>query len=133
MWTSTRKTIAVYILLAVWVTACRPPITIVTPEGRKAYTANEIVIRVNRLMDTAIQADATGNLPVATARVLIRFCVRADEVLQRVPNGWGATVWTLWQVVKADPLVAPYLTNQYIALVVSSLDIALIIFAQGGQ
>lgn len=101
-----------------------------TPEGQKAYTADQIVVRVNRLMDTAIDAEAAKALPTATTRVIVRFCVEADKTLAQLPAGWGPTLYTAWHQVKEDPLVKPYLLqNQYIATAASVIDLALAMFA----
>lgn len=77
------------------------PVTVQTPAGRTAYTADQIALRVNELENAAIQANATGALPVATTRTLVEFAVSADQTLAATPTGWLATVTTAWNAAKA--------------------------------
>jgi hypothetical protein len=105
---------------------------IVTPQGQTAYTADQIVIRVNELQAAAIQAEANGGLPTNTTRVIVQFCVSADKTLAATPSGWGATVAKAWNEAKANPALKPYLTNGYISAAVALVDGVLAAFQPGG-
>ena len=120
-------------LLLVGLAGCAPKnAPIVTPQGQTAYTADQIVIRVNELQATAIQAEANGGLPTNTTRVIVQFCVSADKTLAATPSGWGVTVAKAWDEAKANPALKPYLSNGYIAAAVALVDGVLAAFPPGG-
>jgi hypothetical protein len=99
-----------------------------SPADTKIYTADQVVVRVNRLMETAISAEAQG-LPRNTVRRIVTFCVEADQTLAAVPDGWGPTVWRAWSLAKDDPDLKPYLQNIYISAMASLVDVALAYYA----
>lgn len=108
--------------------ACAPPSTIVTPQGKIAYTADQIATRVGELEQAAIQAnttkDATGKPGIAdsTAVPLVQFCVSAEKTLKATPAGWQATVTTAWTQAKA---AIPAADAQKLAVVIQSVDVVL--------
>jgi hypothetical protein len=112
-----------FLLIPILLLACHPPAGVVTEPGKTAFTANEVVLRVNRVMDLAIQLEADKTMPTATAKVIISFCVDADRVLAETPAGWKATVKASWTATKANPIVAPYLAKMTTA--VKALDAVL--------
>ena len=88
-------------------TACHPPITIVTPAGKAAYTADQIVLRVNELGKAAIAANAQGALDVQTTRIIVQFAEAADKILKALPLGWQATLAAAWKEAKQQlPMTA---------------------------
>ena len=95
--------------------ACVPPASIQTPAGSVAYTADQIVTRVNELQNAAIQANAAGALPQATTRLIVQFAVAADTTLATTPLGWQQTIQTAWKAVKAQ-LPANLNTNVGVAV-----------------
>lgn len=109
-------------------TACHAPVTITTPAGKTAYTADQIVVRVNELGQAAIAAEAGKALPTTTARTIIQFCSAADKILAATPTGWQAAVATAWLQTKAT--IGP-VTNPAVAAAMGAVDVALA--ALGGQ
>lgn len=109
-------------VLALLLSACHPPPTIVTPAGRTAYTADQITLRVNELEQAAITANRTGGLALAPTRTLVEFCVVADQTLAATPAGWPVTLATAWTVakIKLPPNLSPVLTAA-----MSALDVVL--------
>ena len=79
--------------------ACAPK-SIQTPQGQAAYTADQIVIRLNELQNAAIQANGAGALSEDVTRKIVTFVVAADQTSQSAPLGWRATVTTGWQQLK---------------------------------
>lgn len=116
------------LLLLPMLWGCTPKPVNLTPEAGKAWTADQVVIRVNRLMDAAISAESQG-LPRNTVRRIVTFCVEADQTLAAVPDGWGPTVLAAWTQAKADPDLKPYLANLYISAAVALVDAALQYYA----
>ncbi len=104
---------------------CTPPPTIVTPQGKTAYTADQIAIRVNELEAAAIQANATGGLPVATTRIVVKFTVSADKILKDVPSGWQTAVATAWTQTKQQ---LAGVTNPNVVAAISAVDLVLAAF-----
>lgn len=98
--------------------ACTPPPTIVTPQGKVAYTADQVAVRVNELQNAAIQANTQGGLDIATTRLIVKFCVAADQTLQTTPSGWQATLKASFA---AFSKTLPATMNPNVQLLVTSL------------
>ncbi len=82
--------------------ACHAPVTVVTPEGKAAYTANEILTRVDRLQDAAIAAQRSGALATDTARASVSTTVNLAELADAATQGWLATARQAWAQAKAE-------------------------------
>ena len=100
-------------------TACHPPTTIVTPQGQIAYSADQLVTRIDELQNAAIQANTSGNLSTASTRILVQFAGSADAVLAATPSGWPTTVRTLWTTAKGNLGTQ---TNPLIVALMSAVD-----------
>jgi hypothetical protein len=103
--------------------ACPPrPVTIVTPQGQAAYTADQVAVRISELQNAAIAANASGNLPTGTTRTIVQFCVTAAPTLASVPAGWNATLQAAWAAAKAQ---IPPVTNPAIVAAMAAVDVVL--------
>ena len=102
--------------------ACHAPVTVTTPQGKAAYTADQIVVRVNELQRAAVSAEAGHALDTATTRTIVEFCVSADKTLAATPNGWQATVGTAWVEAKKK---LPLITNQAVMAAIGAVDVVL--------
>jgi hypothetical protein len=118
---------APFVLLLVLV-ACAP-VSIQTPQGKQAYTADQIVIRLNELQNAAIQANSlmdpkTGlpGLPTPTTRIIVQFVVSSDKTLKDLPAGWQQTVATAWAETKRQ---LPIITNPAVSVAIGSVDVVL--------
>lgn len=103
------------------------PPTITTPAGQRAYKADQIDIRVNELQNAAIQAEATGGLPTATARIIIQFTTAANKTLHDTPAGWPQTLQTAWTQTKQAVGVV---TNPAVAAAMGAVDAVLAVEVQ---
>jgi hypothetical protein len=120
------KVLIPFVLATCLFSGCAKAPPTLSPEASKQYDATQIAVRVNRLMDAAIEAEANQSLPTATARIIVRFCVTADTTIAQYPAGYGPMVATAWKALKVDPLVAPLLMkNQYTATAATLVDLAL--------
>lgn len=108
--------------LAVTQEACTAPVTVQTPAGKTAYTADQIVVRVNELQNAAIKANATGGLDTTTTRTIVQFAVSADKVLAVTPAGWQQTVGQAWKETKTK---LPVIANPTITAVIQAVDVVL--------
>ena len=99
---------AILVLVALLASGCvHRPVTIVTPAGKAAFTADQIVLRVNELGRTAIAANAAGALDLKTTRIIVDFAEAADVTLKALPQGWQATLAAAWAQTKDKlPLTA---------------------------
>lgn len=88
------------VLMLSGLSACAHP-TFQSPVGQKAYTADQIVVRVNELENAAIAANTSKALSDDATRPIVEFCVAADKTLAATPNGWQATLETAWTAAKA--------------------------------
>ncbi len=117
------------LLLALVLTAspilagCRSvPATVVTPAGKAAYAADQVVVRVNELMNAAIAAQAQGALPLAAARPIVKWTIAADQTLAAVPAGWPDTLRAGWIATKQQ---LPAITNPAILAAMGAVDLVL--------
>ncbi len=124
------KALVLVLALSLLPTACAPPPTVVTQAGKTAYTADQVVVRVNELMNAAIAANAAVPpvLTTAATRTIVQFCVAADKTLAQAPAGWPQTVGTAWAQTKAR---LPVITNPAISAAINAVDVVLA--ATGGN
>lgn len=108
--------------LLLTVPACHAPVTITTPQGQAAYTADQIGQRVNELENSAISAQGNGSLDLATAKLIVNFCVSADKTLAQAPAGWQAIVGKAWSELKTK---LPPQSNPLVQTAISAVDAAL--------
>lgn len=77
-----------------------------TPQAAAAFKADAVVIRVNELQATVIEACGPaaecqpGSLPTATARAIVAGLIDLRTVLRSTPMGWQATVKASWAQLK---------------------------------
>lgn len=107
---------------------CAKKTTGATPTAEAAIVADSIVIRVNELQATVIQACGSGptcqpnSLSTMLARDLVQTCIELRTTLKAVPAGWQATVKTAWQ--QARPRFAG-VTNSAILVALAAVDAAM--------
>ncbi len=116
-----RRKVFVVVLLSLVLTACHAPKTVVTPQGKAAYAADQVVIRVNELGKAAIVAESGGGLSHATTAIIVDFCLDADKTLAKVPEGWRKTVLEAWTAAKKR-IPAADLQNPAIAALITTLE-----------
>lgn len=93
-----------FALTLLWLTiavACARPASIETPEGKRAYDANEVVKRINEFQAATIAAADAKQLDVAVSRKWVEWCVQARGVMKEAPVGWDAVLRKLW----GDPAI----------------------------
>ena len=93
-------TFALALLSPVALTQCATPVSVQTPAGKTAYTADQIVKRVDELQNATIQANQSKAIPDATAVMIVKFCVSAAQTLKATPAGWQQTVIVAWGELK---------------------------------
>lgn len=107
---------------------CAGKVTGATPIATAALQADAIVIRVNELQATVIQACGAAptcqpnSLPTPLARDLVQTCIDLRTTLKAVPAGWQATVKAAW--AQARPRFAG-VTNVAILAALSAVDITI--------
>lgn len=110
----------IVVLLVALVAACAPPPSIQTPEGKKVWSANEVVIRINEFQEAVITAYDLGGLPKDTAEPLVTWTVRSLRTIQKLPDGWLQVVAQGWREVRHlvpdDPKLAPLVLVLNLAL-----------------
>lgn len=111
-------------LLLATVPACvhPPPPTLTTIEGKRAYVADQISLRVNELQNVTIEAQGTNQISLDTARLIVQFCVDANYTLKSAPVGWQATLKTLWAKTKPNVIAIP---NPAIKAALNTVDVML--------
>lgn len=83
-------------------TGCQRPVSVVTPAGAAAFTANEVLTRVERLQDAVIAANKNGSLPTETARRVVFVTVNLAELADAATQGWQATARQAWTQAKTE-------------------------------
>lgn len=106
-------------LLALPLASCARPVTITTPQGQAAYTADQIVVRINELQNTAIAANQQQQLGTDATRTIVQFCVGADATLAQTPAGWQTTLITAWGQLRA---ALPPISNPAVAAALATVD-----------
>lgn len=104
-------------LLVLTLAGCAPK-TITTAPGQIAFTADQVVVRVNELQNAAIQANTNKALDDATTRVIVNWAIAADTTLKTTPSGWQATLKSGWLAVKPQIPV----NNPTLAITVGAVD-----------
>jgi hypothetical protein len=116
---------SVIFILALFVISCYPPNVTVEPDARAAYTADQVVIRINRLQNVAIEAQKGGALSTDDTRIIVEFALSANTTLKSVPDGWQKTVMVAWQETKKK---LSMVANQSVLAAMDSVDIILATF-----
>lgn len=103
--------------------ACTAPVTVITPQGKIAYTADQIVVRVNELQNAAIQANTTNGLDTNSTRTIVQFCLAANGLLRSTPSGWQQTLQVAWMDAKVK---LAGVKNQTVLTAMSLVDAVLL-------
>lgn len=106
---------------AVTLHACTRPVTIVTPEGQRAYAADQIVLRVGELQNVAIQMNTSGILDINTTRTIMNWSINAATILKTLPSGWRLTLQQSWIVAKMEI----HTTNSAVQSAMAAIDAVL--------
>jgi hypothetical protein len=111
------------------IVACHAPVTIVTPQGQAAYTADQLVLDVTALGQTAINLNAqTGalHLSVADTKLVRDFTLSAGATANTYASGQGtlATVVTGLQTLTKQ-LSADAKANSTLSKALSAIQIGL--------
>lgn len=89
------------LVLALILSACASaPPTIKTTAGKRAYTANEVALRVVEFQRVVIDSSDKQLIPVPVAREIVQWCQTVFTALEAAPQGWQAMVKSSWQQVK---------------------------------
>ncbi len=97
-----------YIILSLifCLSACSHNVTSDTARGTAALRADAVVIRINEVQAAVIQACGPGpecapnTIPTNAAREIVKACIDLRTAARSVPDGWQATVKTLWATAK---------------------------------
>jgi hypothetical protein len=99
---SLRRNLSIIIILSCVALACAPKN--IPPELKPAYTANEVLLRVQELQNTVISLyDSTPRgISKVSADLIVRFTVSTATILQNSPAGWKETVQASWSALKSQ-------------------------------
>lgn len=97
------------IILLVVVAACSPK-SITTEPGKRAYTANEVVLRLGEFQDVVIDSQKAGRISTETSREIVTWLsgdisttpprIGVFETLKQAPNGWPTTLFAGYQIIR---------------------------------
>lgn len=107
--------------------ACIQPPPNLTPQAQVAFSADQVVQRVNELENAVIQANSSGALSTNATRVIVEFCVTSDQTLKSAPVGWQATITTAWNSLKAQSDF-PKNPSPSLAAIIGTFDAAITSF-----
>lgn len=119
---------ALLILAVALLAACVPPPSLQTPEGRAAWSANQLLLRVGELQGAAIEANAVNGadgkplLAEGTTRRIDQVCRAIAESVKAHPSGWQHQVAVLYADLKAT--MKPEEMARF-AIIISSIDIVI--------
>jgi hypothetical protein len=92
-----RHAIIVWTALAVaccLVAACAAPITIVTPEGKKAWNADQAVLRIGEFQQAAIDANRAKAISDSTEVLILHATIGTAKILGAVNSDWRTVAKT---------------------------------------
>ncbi len=97
--------VSVFAVGAVSTGCVKRPSSIVTPQGKAAFAADQVVIRLAEVQNAVIVAatpDATGKVGIAkpTANLIVSWIVDTLKVIKQTPNGWLAASTAAWNAAK---------------------------------
>ncbi len=101
-----RILLALALALAILPGCASKKLTPETPVAAAALKADAVVIRVNELQASVIEACGPApecqpnSIPTATAREAVKAMIDIRTVLRTTPAGWQATVKSTWAQVK---------------------------------
>jgi hypothetical protein len=113
------------VLTGATLSGCAGKVVGATPTATAALKADAVVIRVNELQGTVIQACGPapqcqpGSLSTSLARDIVQVCIDLRTTLKAVPVGWQATARAAW--AQARPRFAA-VTNPAILAALSAVD-----------
>jgi hypothetical protein len=113
---------SVILVVALAFIACHAPVTIVTPQGKAAWQADQILKRVEELQNAAISANAAGAFPLPATKVINNYAMDAAYICKAAPQGWQEMLKKGWELTKADVNLKPYLNDPIIRVTVSVID-----------
>jgi hypothetical protein len=99
-----KRALSLAIIISLFV-ACAPKN--LPPELKPAYTANEILIRIQELQKTTIGLyDATPRaISKERADLIVKFTIVAAEATQKSLQGWQQTIKSAWAQLNQQLLV----------------------------
>ncbi len=77
-----------------------PPPTLQSPQAKAAWTADQVLTRVEELQNTAIDLNLTGKLSDATADAIVTWTGTSARSLKKAPQGWVAALGPTWATLK---------------------------------
>lgn len=122
----TLRTALVVALLTSVVACVHAPASITTPQGKAAFAADQVVVRLAEVQNAVIVAatpDATGKVGIAkpTADVIVGWTVATLKVIKQTPNGWQATALQAWTQAKLRIPAASLASVQGYVLAIDTL------------
>jgi len=110
----------ILLFVALVVTACKPtPVLVITEAGKEAWTADQVLERVERLQNAAIALHKAGELPTDTARAIVFATVQIAEFADAAQQDWRAMVRQAWVQARTD---IPVLNEERFKVYVSAID-----------
>jgi hypothetical protein len=110
---------SILLFVVLVVTACTPPSGVVTEPGREAFSADQVLERVERLQNAAIAAHKAGQLPTDTARAIVFATVQIAEFADAAQKDWRAMVRQAWVQARTE---IPVLKEERFKLYVVAID-----------
>lgn len=106
------RTLAFVAVLAL--PACHAPVTITTPQGKAAYTADQAVNQIGLFQQAVIDASDAGQVKTTDAHTIVQWTTAALTTLKHTPSGWRASLSAGWpqirSIVATYPAIAPYVS-----------------------
>ncbi len=99
-----RKSLIPVLLLSLSLSSCATATNApqLTPVARNAYNLTQLVDAIGILQTTAENSVPNGVLKLATARLIVQFCVDANTTIGAMPNNWYTVVKTAYGSIKSQ-------------------------------
>lgn len=100
------------LLLLVAGPACTHYVPVIaSPAAKQAYAADQVVTRIEELQTVVIDLALSNQIPMPTARIIVKWTVAANTTIGQTPNGWQAVVSVGWRQIRDEVAKLPQLAQ----------------------
>ena len=106
MYPKIRRSLAIVLVLLI--AACARPVSIKTPEGKRAYDIDQVLKRVEELQEAAIAAFKSGAILKSDVDPIVNATIEIARLSEAAELGWKEAALYAWNTAKAEiPVLQP--------------------------
>jgi hypothetical protein len=126
-----RRSIVFFFAIVLLCASCTPPPAVITEPGRQAYTADQVLQRIESLQAATITAFQAGEIDRETSRAIITVTIEMAKLADAASTGWRNFVITAWRRARER---IPALSQSPLSAYAAALDAMFqLLIAEGTQ